>query len=69
MIISLQKIIMSILSQSFQTIMSIMLTTNFYPQEIVQLIGTTPNEASITNLNPHLPSCVDMSKKKEEKTN
>jgi hypothetical protein len=25
--------------------------------------GTTPHEAEVTSLNPHSPSCVDMSKK------
>ena len=36
------------------------------PQEAAQLIGITPNEVEVTNLNSPLPSCVDMSKKKKK---
>jgi hypothetical protein len=36
------------------------------PQEVVQLAGTTLNEAEIISLNHPLPSCVDISKKKKK---
>jgi putative AlgH/UPF0301 family transcriptional regulator len=35
------------------------------PQEVDQSVGTTPNEAEVTNSN--LPSCANMSKKKTKK--
>jgi hypothetical protein len=36
-------------------------------QEVVQSVGTMPNETEVTSSNPPPPSCVDMSKKKKKK--
>jgi hypothetical protein len=38
----------------------------FCPQEVAQLVGTTPHEVEVTSSNPLSPSYVDMSKKKKK---
>ena len=35
--------------------------------KVDQSAETTPNEMNVSNLNPHLPSCVNLSKKKKKK--